>query len=160
MFWAVDTNIDSHGPYVGDMSTQRGPSVAQGEQSEWGSASPYPCPGQTSPLLSLAYCTHTHGPKKEGMPKIASVPPWLPGCLVHSDGDVLVWAQSSTWSPPGPCHTYVVNTITKYPKCSSHFLQSSGSEEKVKTRWNFSSFSVQDVKWPSDQSVLHMLEKT
>ena len=53
-------------------------SVAQGEQSEWGSASPYPCPGQTSPLLSLAYCTHTHGPKKEGMPKIA-LAAWLPG---------------------------------------------------------------------------------
>ena len=29
MFWAVDTNLDSHGPRVGDISTQRGPSVPQ-----------------------------------------------------------------------------------------------------------------------------------
>ena len=82
MFWTVDTNLDSHGPGVGDIKhTER-------------SLGLYPCPGQTSPLPVLY--SHTHGPKKEGDAQNSECSAW--SACTHGDGCVS-WSrpQSSTW---------------------------------------------------------------
>ena len=133
MFWAVDTNLDSHGPGVGDIKqTVR----------RWGPAPSHvrpgqcPClvrPNQSPPQPALS----TVLPKETRMPKIVSVLPSLPrhgpALMVH----VLVWAQSSTWSLPAPYHTYVHN----------HKIQPSVSDTFYRlNQWRESENKVVDSK--------------
>ena len=117
MFWTVDTNLDSHGPGVGDIKhTER-------------SLGLYPCPGQTSPLTLSLYCTHTlTAQRKKEMPKIVSVPPGLPA---HTRG----WLSVLVQAPVLYLRHHVTHmwcTLTKYTKCSSHtFYQTT----EVKRKW-------------------------
>ena len=133
MFWAVDTNLDSHGPGVGDIKqTVR----------RWGPAPSHVRPGQCPCLVRpnqspLQPALSTVLPKETRMPKIVSVLPSLPrhgpALMVH----VLVWAQSSTWSLPAPYHTYVHN----------HKIQPSVSDTFYRlNQWRESENKVVDSK--------------